>query len=268
MILLNLLISNNLKTIEKIKKIESCDVALSLESAVLREKQKKYELVITDGFDASQFFKNTITTRDYLKKAAEGKETKIIRQEVISVWSVKGGTGKTTLVKRLIDTADKNARMLVVDFNFQDGGSDLSFMLELPVVPHLGMYLKEKTKKSFFESLIKYTENVSILQAPPKRSFVKDITPDDVEEIIKLGRSAFDIIIFDLPNTLNKIVDTVLANSTKRVIVSSGLVSETRRIKELKDSFIIVINSPNKSWKVYYKDFECIPIEQAEKIFE
>ncbi|MGH2331164.1 AAA family ATPase [Thermoanaerobacter mathranii] len=265
---MNLLISNNLKTIEKIKRMEPCDVALSLESAVLREKQKKYELVITDGFDSSQFFKNTITARDYLKKAAEGKETKIIRQEVISIWSVKGGTGKTTLVKRLIDTADKNARILVVDFNFQDGGSDLSFMLELPVIPHLGMYLKEKTKESFFESLIKYTANVSILQAPPKRSFVKDITPDDVEEIIKLGRSAFDIIIFDLPNALNEVVNAVLANSTKKVIVSSGLVSEARRIKELEDSFIIVINSPNKSWKVYYKDFECIPIEQAEKIFE
>ncbi|MDP9750310.1 AAA family ATPase [Thermoanaerobacter pentosaceus] len=266
--MVNLLISNNLKTIEKIKKIEPCDVALSLESAVLKGKQKKYKFIITDGVDASQFFENAITVKEYLKNTVEDREVRIIRQEVVAVWSVKGGAGKTTLVKKLIDTIDKNIRMLVVDFNFQDGGSDLSFMLELPVIPHLGMYLKEKTRESFFESLIRYKTNVSILQAPPKRSFTKNIVLNDVEEIIKFGRSAFDIIVFDLPNMLNEIIDTVLANSTKRIIVSSGLISEAKRIKELEDNFIVVINSSSKGWKVYYKDFECIPMEQIEKIFE
>jgi len=268
MIVLNLLISNNIKTIQEVKNLEPCDVALSLESALIKAKHKKYTLVIADGIDVSEHFDGAVSVRDYLKKAVTGKEIKIIRQEVVAVWSVKGGTGKTTLVKKLIDKADRKARMLVIDFNFQDGGSDLSFMLELPVIPHLGMYLKEKTKESFFQNLIKYKPNVSILQAPPKRSFVESITAEDVEEIIKLGRSAFDIIIFDLPNMLDEIIDAVLVNSTKRVIVSSGLISEAKRIKELGKDFIVVVNSPSKQWKVYFKDLDAISMKDVQKIFE
>jgi len=268
MVLLNLLISNNLKTIEKIKNLEACDVALSPESAILKAKQRKYRLIITDGFDVSEFFENTVTVKEYLRNTASAEEVKIIRQEVVAVWSVKGGTGKTTLVKKLIDGADSRARMLVIDFNFQDGGSDLSFMLELPVIPHLGMYLKERTKESFFQNLIRYKSNVSILQAPPKRSFVKNITVGDVEEIIRLGRSAFDIIVFDLPNYLDEIIDAVLANSTRRIIVSSGLISEAKRIRELGEDFTVVVNSPSKHWKVYFKDLNAISMRDIQKIFQ
>ena len=266
---LNLLISNNPKTIEAVKNKEPCDAALSLESALIRAKHKKYDVIINDGFDVSGIFDNAINVKDYLKNTTKGdKKVKVFRQEIISVWSVKGGTGKTTVVKRLMEMFDKNIKILVIDFNFQDGGSDLSFLLDLPVIPHIGVYLKERTKESFFKNLIEYSPNISILQAPPKLSFIKDITPEDVENIIRFARTAFDVIIFDLPNKVDEIVSTVLENSTKKIIVSSGLVSEARRIKELDEDFLVVINSPNRQWKLYYKDFNCITIKELEKILE
>ncbi|ERM91474.1 hypothetical protein O163_10440 [Caldanaerobacter subterraneus subsp. yonseiensis KB-1] len=265
---LNLLISNNPKTIEAVKNKEPCDVALSLESALIKAKHKKYDVVISDGFDASEFFDNAVNVKDYLKNAASDKKIKVFKQEVISVWSVKGGAGKTTVVKKLTEMFDKNIKILVIDFNFQDGGSDLSFLLDLPVIPHIGMYLKERTKESFFKNLIEYSPNISVLQAPPKLSFVKDIKPEDVENIIRFARSAFDVIIFDLPNKADEIVSTVLENSTKKIIVASGLVSEARRIKELDSDFLIVINSSNRQWKLYYKDFNCIAIKELGKILE
>jgi Flp pilus assembly CpaE family ATPase len=265
---LNLLISNNPKTIETVKNREFCDVALSLESALIRAKQKKYDVIINDGFDVSEIFDNAVNVKDYLKNTTDDKEIKVFKQEVISVWSVKGGVGKTTTVRKLAEAFDKNIKVLVIDFNFQDGGSDLSFLLDLPVIPHIGIYLKEKTKESFFKNLIEYSPNISILQAPPKLSFVKDMKPEDVENIIRFARSAFDVIIFDLPNKADEIVSTVLENSTKKIIVSSGLVSEARRIKELDEDFLVVINSPSKQWKLYYKDFNCITIKELEKIPE
>lgn len=266
---LNLLISNNPKTIETIKNKEPCDVALSLESALIKAKHKKYDVIINDGFDDSGIFDNAISVKDYLKNITiDDKKIKVFRQEIISVWSVKGGVGRTTTVKRLMEMFDKNIKILVIDFNFQDGGSDLSFLLDLPVIPHIGVYLKERTKESFFKNLIEYSPNVSILQAPPKLSFIKDMTPDDVENIIRFARTAFDVIIFDLPNKVDEIVNTVLENSTKKIIVSSGLISEARRIKELDEDFLVVINSPNRQWKLYYKDFNCITIKELEKILE
>lgn len=268
MMSLKLLISNNPATIEKVKNIELCDVALSPESALIRTKRKNYDVIINDGFDVSGF-DNTVNIKDYLKNAVIDKQkVKVIRQEIISVWSVKGGAGKTSVVKRLTEIFDKNIKILVIDFNFQDGGSDLSFLLDLPVIPHIGIYLKEKTKESFFKNLINYSENISILQAPPKLSFVKSMTAGDVEGIIKFARTAFDVIIFDLPNRTDEIVNTVLENSTRKIIVSSGLISEARRIKELDEDFLVVINSPNRQWKLYYRDFNCITIKELEKILE
>nr|WP_245599020.1 AAA family ATPase [Thermoanaerobacter thermocopriae] len=268
MMSLNLLISNNPKTIEAVKNKEPCDVALSLESALIKAKHKKYDVIISDGFNVSGIFDNAVNIKDYLKGTADDKKTKVIKQEIISVWSVKGGVGKTTAVKKLMEMLDKNIKILVIDFNFQDGGSDLSFLLDLPVIPHIGVYLKERTKESFFKNLIEYSSNVSILQAPPKLSFVKTITPEDVENIIRFARTAFDVIIFDLPNKVDEIINTVLENSTKKLIVSSGLVSEARRIKELDGDFIIVINSQNRQWKLYFKDFNCITIKNLEEILE
>ncbi|WP_409373517.1 AAA family ATPase [Thermoanaerobacter thermocopriae] len=265
---MNLLISNNPKTIEAVKNKEPCDVALSLESALIKAKHKKYDVIISDGFNVSGIFDNAVNIKDYLKGTADDKKTKVIKQEIISVWSVKGGVGKTTAVKKLMEMLDKNIKILVIDFNFQDGGSDLSFLLDLPVIPHIGVYLKERTKESFFKNLIEYSSNVSILQAPPKLSFVKTITPEDVENIIRFARTAFDVIIFDLPNKVDEIINTVLENSTKKLIVSSGLVSEARRIKELDGDFIIVINSQNRQWKLYFKDFNCITIKNLEEILE
>ncbi|SDF02002.1 AAA domain-containing protein [Thermoanaerobacter thermohydrosulfuricus] len=265
---MNLLISNNPKIIEAVKNRGPCDIALSLESALIRAKYKKYDLIINDGFNASGFFDSTINVRDYLKNATDNQKVKVIKQEIISVWSVKGGAGKTTVVRKLAEMFDKNIKILVIDLNFQDGGSDLSFLLDLPVIPHIGIYLKEKTKENFFKNLIEYSSNISILQAPPKLNFVKDMKAEDVENIIKFAKAAFDVIIFDLPNKTDEIVNTVLENSTRKIIVSSGLVSEARRIKELVGDFIVVINSPNRQWKLYYKDFNCITIKELEKILE
>jgi Flp pilus assembly CpaE family ATPase len=263
---LNLLISNNLKTIETVKNKEPCDVALSLESALIKAKHKKYDVIISDGFDVSKIFDNAVNIKDYLKNTVNDQKTKVFRQEIISVWSVKGGAGKTTVVKKLMEMFDKNIKILVIDFNFHDGGSDLSFLLDLPIIPHIGIYLKERTKESFFKNLIEYSPNISILQAPPKLSFVKDMKPEDVENIIKFARSAFDVIIFDLPNKVDEIVSTVLENSTKKVIVSTGLISEAKRIKELGDDYIVLINSHSRQWKLYFKDFNCFEMKDYNKI--
>lgn len=265
---MKLLVSNNFKTIEKVKNIEQCDVALSLESALIRAKNKKYESIINDGFYVSGLFDNVIDIKDYFKNTVNKTQIKVMKQKVISVWSVKGGTGKTTFVKSLAESLQDNVKALIIDLNFCDGGSDLSFMLDLPVLPHIGMYLKERTKEGFIKNIVQYKTNIYVLQSPPKLSLIKDIKGSDIDDIIRFARSEFDIIIFDLPNEFSEIIKIALDNSTKKIIVSTGLISEAKRIKELGDDYIIVINSNNRQWKVFFKDFKCVDFKSPEKIFE
>lgn len=262
---MNLLISNNIRTIQKIKEYENCDVALSAASALIKIKSNKYDRIISDGINIKT--PNVISVKEYLKeKQSSASSVKIFKQKIISVWSVKGGTGKTTVVKKLAEMLDKNIKILIVDLNFQDGGSDLSYMLDLPVIPHIGMWLKDKTEQSLLDKIIPYKQNVFILQSPPKRSLVQNINKNDIDILVKYARSSFDVIIFDLPNEYNEIVESALEHSTKKIIVSRGFISEAKRIKELNDDFIVFVNSNNKSWKPFFSEFKCYETKDIEKI--
>lgn len=270
MIPLKLLISNNPQTIAEIRKIEKCDVALSVESAVARAKQKKYDCIITDGFNVIDMFNNVITVKQYLASMSKSKQTKVRKQEVIAVFSVKGGTGKTTFVKELAENIAEDISVLIIDLNFQDGGSDLSYMLKLPILPHIGTYLKEKehNHETLLKNLCQYKPNVYVLQAPPKVNLVNNIKPENIEEILKLARTKFEIIIFDLPNELNDIVKTAINNATKKVVVSTGLISEAKRISELEWKDIIVgITAKGWRWRTYFKDYLHFNIKDPEQLF-
>lgn len=253
-----------MQTVQKVREYESCDVALSLTSALIKMKNKRYNRIIIDNIDIQ--VPGAVSVRDYLmEKASSTPDVKVFKQKIIAVWSVKGGAGKTTTVKKIAEAFDKNIKVLVVDLNLQDGGSDLSYMLELPVIPHIGMWFKEKTEQSFLNALIQYKPNIFILQAPPKRNLVPYIDKQDIETLIKYARKNFDVIIFDLPNEYSKVVESVFENATKKIVVSTGLISEAKRIKELNGDFTVLINSTNKSWKPFFVDFEHYEMKDIKK---
>jgi len=245
-----LIVSNDREYVRKAKEIyEDADVALSIESAEVMLSKKKHDFIVSD------LVKDSLGGCAVKELNGEKRKEKILplKQEVIAVYSFKGGVGKTTLVKTLLESLDKNIKVLVVDLNFRDGGSDLSFMLDLPVLPHIGVWLKERTKESFFENLIEYSSNVSVLQAPPKVSLVRDIKENDVDAVVKFARSKFDIIIFDLPDEFNEIVKSALDNATKIVVLSRGTEGEFARMKEFPYEFLTVFVRPEKGFKKYVK---------------
>ncbi|SHF37869.1 AAA domain-containing protein [Thermoanaerobacter uzonensis DSM 18761] len=245
-----LIVSNDREYVRKAKEIyEDADVALSVESAEIMTNKKKYDFIVGD------LVKDSFNGYAVKELNGEKRKEKILplRQEVIAVYSFKGGVGKTTLVRALFESLEKNIKVLVVDLNFRDGGSDLSFMLDLPVLPHIGMWLKERTKESFFENLIEYSSSVFILQSPPKVSLVRDIEESDVDSIVKLARSKFDIIIFDLPDEFNGVVKTALDNATKIVVLSKGTEGEFARMKEFPYEFLTIFVKPEKVFKKYTK---------------
>ncbi|AEM79744.1 AAA family ATPase [Thermoanaerobacter wiegelii] len=246
-----LIVSNDRDYIKKAKEVyEDADTALSAESAEIMLSKKKYDFIVSD------LVKDSLggCAVKKLEEEQVKKETRPLKQEVIAVYSFKGGVGKTTLVKALFESLDKNIKVLVVDLNFHDGGSDLSFMLDLPVLPHIGMWLKERTRENFFENLVEYSSNVSILQAPPKASLVRDIKENDVDAVVKFARSKFDVIIFDLPNEFNEVVKAALDNAAKILVLSKGTEGEFSRMKEFPYEFLTVFVRPARDFKKYAKE--------------
>jgi cellulose biosynthesis protein BcsQ len=244
-----LIISNDREYIKRAKKnYVDADVALSIESAEIIVRKNRYDFIVSNML-GKKF--NNIEVKDI--EEYKSKNFITTKQEVIAVYSFKGGVGKTTLVKTLFENFNKDVKVLIVDLNFQDGGSDLSFALDLPVLPHIGMWLRERIKESFFENLIEYSPNVFILQSPPKVSLVKDISGNDIDTIVKFARSKFDVIIFDLPDEFNEIVKAALDNASKIIVLSQGTKGELARMKEFPYEYLTLFIKPEKGFGKYAK---------------
>ncbi|MEG6569503.1 AAA family ATPase [Thermoanaerobacterium thermosaccharolyticum] len=248
-----LLLSTNIDHINSLKSIEvTCTT--SIESAKILLERDKYDLIIIDDVSGELDTQiNKVKYNDYIKDV---KKTKSIekphKQEVISIYSVKGGLGKTTLVKEIAENLSKNLKIIIIDLNFQDGGSDLSFMLDLPVLPHIGMYLEYKgTKDALMKSVYQYSENIYVLQAPPKIKLAEGIMPNDIMNIILDCRAMFDVILIDLPNMTNELIKKTLDMSTQIVILSLGSRGEIKRISEIQcnSKKIILCDPANNNWK-------------------
>jgi len=217
--------------------------------------------------------KLTNTLKKTLIKARNHRQ--VYKQTVISVWSVKGGVGRTTLVKALALSAPKDLKVLILDLNFQDGGSDLSYMLNLGAIPHVGMYLKSRTREAFEECLVEFRTNICIMQAPPRLTLVEGITPEDIKQMIEYGRALFDFIIIDLPNEDNALVRAALETSNKVVLMTGATPGEINRIRENCSRYnytLVVVNPVSRMWRTFTDQLNAPVIEvkdldaQAEEI--
>ncbi len=163
----------------------------------------------------------------------------VINQEVISIWSAKGGVGRTTFaiqVARYLSDFD----VLLIDLNFKEGPGDINTILDLPAAPHLGKLLEEKNdrRRGFMDSLIKPKDGpYAIIQPPPTIDQSEQITPDDIIELIDQARRCFQIIIIDLPSDLSPVTLEALDLSTVVLFVSDSSLGSLARIESIK-SFV------------------------------
>ncbi|MGI9862529.1 AAA family ATPase [Moorella naiadis] len=145
------------------------------------------------------------------------------RQRVIAVWRAKGGVGCTAVALYLAWLLKDMLRVLLIDLNFAAGGSDLSYYLNLPEYPHIG-----GAEYDLEQSLINVEEGFYVLQAPRRLEEVK--THDGlVTGIINYARPAFDVIIFDLPNSRDICVTEAVLNATTVIFVTAGSEQEVVR---------------------------------------
>jgi len=270
-----LIITKNPLTVEVFSKTagQNFEVAMSLESAFLRVRKKNYSAIVVDEKDISSYMflsEKVMSLKTFLAEKEEKQKhnIKIETPKTIAITSCKGSAGKTELIKKLISVLSMY-RILILDMNFYDGGSDLSFEFELPVLPHLGCFLKQKgdLKERFFACVYHLYENVDIIQAPPNLSLIQDLRKEDLERIISFAKENYDVIIFEIPPLSKRedLVHTALKNCDKKVVVITGLKVELERLKHINADIVISKNSVPE----FFSDrFEVITFKSFYKILK
>jgi len=181
-------------------------------------------------------------------KVSGGKKQKIkkIYQHVIGITGTKGGLGRTTLALDLAREISRDASVLIIDLNFQAGGSDLSYLAGLPQVPNFLTFRNEKR----LQDAVQWCGDITILQPPPCDVIQAKIEPSDIESAVREGAKEYDIIVLDLPAGDDMVSETARSLITTTVVLTAGSSTEINRLLKKVESWprpVVVVHGKNEA---------------------
>ncbi|MEG6585245.1 response regulator [Dendrosporobacter sp. 1207_IL3150] len=154
--------------------------------------------------------------------------------KVITVFSTKGGVGKTTIATNLaVALAEKTgAKVGLIDGDLQFG--DVALFLNLLPQATIADLVKdiEHLDEALMEGyLTPYNENLQVLPAPFRPEQADTINGSNLSEILKVMRQMFDYIIVDTAPAFNDTMLTVLDAADQILVVSSMDLPTIKNIK-------------------------------------
>jgi pilus assembly protein CpaE len=153
---------------------------------------------------------------------------------VVTVFSTKGGCGKSLVASNLAVLAAERSseRVALVDLNLQSG--DLAIMFQL--MPALSIYdAAENVKRLDVEAIQGYMTlhrcGVSLLAAPMEPSLAEQVSADAVGRILALLRATYPLTIIDGPALFTEQLLAALDRSDQVVLVGSMDVPSIKNLR-------------------------------------
>lgn len=207
-------------------------------------------------------------TPDELQAAVRNADRASLRSSarVISFFSPKGKSGKTTLISNLAASIAKRTGepVAILDCDLQFGDMAVFFNLNpqttlVEAVRDI-KFLSPVTLKSYF---IDARRNLQILCGPAKPDLAESVTLDALTQLIHMTRSLYSYVLIDLPSGFSDISATACELSDETVLMAmynGGY--ETMHMKRALEIF--------KAWDDYreriYPLFTRVsPFDDAEK---
>ena len=161
------------------------------------------------------------------------------KSKVITVFSTKGGVGKTTLATNLaVKLAQKKRKVAILDFNMEFG--DVGGFMRVESKNTLASLLDEQPSLNA-DTIRKYmsvhSSGVNILQAPSSPEYAVNISSQSVEKVISSLRTYYDYLIIDTAVGFNPI-NLSCFDSSSEVIYVTGM--DLATLKNTKKGLVLV----------------------------
>jgi pilus assembly protein CpaE len=202
-------------------------IVLTVPQNPVREApQKGIDAVLTmpfTGFDLT-----TLIRRMFEERSAEAARG---RSAMVSLFSPKGGVGRTTLAYNLAVALGASRKVVLVDGSFQF--SDLRGLLRVPpTAPSILNLPTDRIRDSDIGEVVwRDPSGIDVLLAPPRVEMAEMVTLADVEKALSMLRQMYDFVIVDTRAALNEDVlvfldaaDTILQVLTYDTMAIRGLV--------------------------------------------
>jgi len=192
-----------------------------------------------------------------------------VKSKIITVFSTKGGVGKTTLASNLsvsITRATKK-RVALVDLDLQFG--DVAIMLNASIKNTISDLIKEINQLDsdvMEDYMVTHFSGVRLLPAPIKPEYAEYITGAHVEKILNTLKEHYHYIIVDTSASFHETVLQALDMSDKILMLSTLDLPTIKNVKSgldvmetlhyPKEKINIILNKASEQFGIKYKDFE------------
>jgi pilus assembly protein CpaE len=160
--------------------------------------------------------------------------------EVVTVFSAKGGCGKTTIATNLaVALADGgNRRVCLIDLDLAFG--DVAIMMQLSpektIADAIGV--ADRLDDTGFRMLLTpYKQGVDVLLAPVQPAQAERIGRDLINEIIQLARDAFDYIVVDTACSFNEQILAALDATHHYLLIATPELPSLKNLRVTLDTF-------------------------------
>lgn len=181
---------------------------------------------------------------DVLKRVSDqlnGPGHKTTKSRMITVFSNKGGIGKTSIAANLAHELARITKenVALIDLNFQFG--DITTFMDLHPSFNISYMLKnpEKLNKDFLLNTMEKYKNTSlyILADPPVFKQAEDVSRKQIEKLISVLKETFSYIVVDTDANFDSKTITALDNSDLLFLVTIVNLPALRNCQRCLDLF-------------------------------
>ncbi|ACB85882.1 response regulator [Natranaerobius thermophilus] len=269
----------------------------AIESLSLKAPQVAPIVISVQG--EAEYFKKAMRAgaRDYLVKPFSGDEListikEVVQKEeevrekqmneallrsgikhkprIFSVFSAKGGTGKTTLAANLASCLSKfhDKKTVIVDLDLQFGDIPIMFNITpQQTITDLLSNINELDSETLENVLIHHEETGVKLLCPPKNPEEAEYVSDEhVEEILRVLTETYEYILVDTPPAFSGHVLSALDQSHKIFLVTTLDLPSIKNAKNSinimdnlgypEDKVNLVVNKEDKYYQVGKQDLQ------------
>ncbi len=203
------------------------------------------------------------------RKSIINVQNQQINTKIFTIFSTKGGVGKTTIASNLAVAIARSTkkRVALMDLDLQFG--DVAVMLNLSLKNTIYDLIKEINdvdSDTIEDYLVTHFSGVSVLPAPAKPEYSEFIDAKHIERIFNLLKGSYHYIIVDAAASFSETVLTAL-DMSERILCVSTLDLPTIKnmkvgldlmesLKYPKEKIHVVLNKASEQFGVKFKEFE------------
>lgn len=190
----------------------------------------------------------------------------IPKAKIITIASVKGGTGKTTIALNLAGTYSlMKKKTLILDFDLYSGGIALSLNVDITSdLYKLAYDMSVNEYKNINDYILNYNDYIDIIPAPKDPRYASKIEKKYINTILKKVINKYEIIIIDTNHFLDTTNLILFDKSDIIMYIINNNPLDIKNLKSMisihkdmeKENYCVVLNESNTKLNEIFSNYD------------